>query len=762
MHTHRVSTKTIAIIILVIGIIISSLLLISFHSSFLQHRYQQQKDYTGQPYYDHGPPAILPNITFHNNNNNNSSRSPSSTSPPPSRIIEIPTNNSRILIYPDVAKNTTTKKTMTTNVRWNHHDSNGSPCFSPQLNSKSWLESKRLGNNDNDDNNSSRFIIDNEYVKFSILNIESLFSSSVSSLKNNDDDDDDETNSQEILRHTICAKTSRFLNLKFSSSSTDKDDDNNNKTSADTTANNQATIRYLSLRLLYLSIHVHQHRHAMKEAEYRLNNNNNKCENEMKKRNIGRFDFECQDAKFLIVPLKPSGLGAQVRLVMAPALMAGIASDRIVLFINGSPVGPKFIREPWILSSCTRRDKQCFFLPDSPCVLTNDEISNATILENSERRLLFRTGQLPDHIQNNDRVVVMDMAGRPQRTPENFRNRITHIAKEYIINPLLKVNPKDPRLPLLLAAVDYILQEDNDNNDDSLFYYYGRNSQAHHAMVFFAMRPNFHFAQKIDNIIDHVIFEGNDNQNNHRIDLALGLPIRASDKCIDESECPSFETYIQLMQSIWDKNENNLLNVRRDIATSSNIEEHLLNTSIILTSESSEIFQAQQNMIIQDQQQQQQQSNNRSSDNLLSFPYKFVTNKYDVLQNTGDPARLNLTDASGITSSKEDILLSALTSLKMQFYAKYTIGNCCSNYHLLLFDFLKDGCGAATASTSTTTTGDGRHGGDDQHVATCMQDHDDERFRICCGWTKTEKCLAKRSEREALQTKEKQLKSIVK
>ena len=501
----------------------------------------------------------------------------------------------------------------------------------------------------------------------------------------------------------------------------------------------------------------------MKEAEYRLNNNNNKkCENEMKKRKIGRFDFECQDAKFLIVPLKPSGLGAQVRLVMAPALMAGIASDRIVLFINGSPVGPKFIREPWILSSCTRRDKQCFFLPDSPCVVTNDEISNATILENSERRKLFRTGQLPDHIQKNDRVVVMDMAGRPQRTPTNFRNRITHIAKEYIINPLRKENPKDPRLPLLLAAVDYILQEDNDNDDDSLFYYYGRNSQAHHAMVFFAMRPSLHFAQKIDNIIDHVIFEGNDNQNNHRIDLALGLPIRASDKCIDESECPSFETYIQLMQSIWDKNENNLLNVRRDIATSSNIEEHLLNTSIILTSESSEIFQAQQNMIIQEQ-QQQQQSNNRSSDNLLSFPYKFVTNKYDVLQNTGDPARLNLTDASGITSSKEDILLSALTSLKMQFYAKYTIGNCCSNYHLLLFDFLKDGCGAATASTSTTTTtGNGRHGGDDQHVATCMQDHDDERFRICCGWTKTEKCLAKRSEREALQTKEKQLKSIVK
>jgi hypothetical protein len=742
MRTHYcVSTKTIVINILVIGITISSLLLISFHykSSLLQHRYGQ--------YYDHGPP-ILPNITFHNNNN--SSRSSTST------------NNSRMIISPHVAKNTTSSTTTTTTnltttiIQQKYSNSDDyPPCFSPQLNSKSWLESKRLGNNNDDDNDnnnndtSSRFIVDNEYVKSSILNIESLFSSSSSSSSsfNNNSDDVDEINSQNILRHTICAKSSRFLNLKFSSSSTDNDD------SADITVNNQATIRYLSLRLLYMSIHVHQHMHAMKEAEYRLNNINNKCENEMKKRNIGKFDFECQDAKFLIVPLKQSGLGAQVRLVMAPALMAGIASDRIVLFVNGSPVGPKFIREPWMLSSCPRKDKQCFFLPDSPCVVTYDEIANATILEKSERRLLFKTGQLPDHIQHNDRVVLMNMAARPQRTPTNFRNRITHIAKEYIINPLLKANPKDPRLPLLFAAVDYILQEDNDN-DDSLFYYYGRNFQAHHAMVFFAMRPNFHFAHRIDDIVDRVIFEGgSNNRNNHRTDLALGLPIRASDKCIDESECPSFETYMQLMQSIWNKNEKNLLNVRQGVAMSSNIEEHLLNTSIILTSESSDIFQAQQNMIVREQ---QQQSNNRSN-NLLSFPYKFVTNKYDVLQNTGSPYAMIA--AANVTSSKEEILLSTFTSLKMQFYAKYTIGNCCSNHHLLLFDFLKEGCGAA--ATSTATTGRGRDGdGGDQHVTTCMQDHDDERFRICCGWTKTEKCLAKRSEREALQTKEKQLKSI--
>eukprot|EP00751_Fragilariopsis_kerguelensis_P021224 CAMPEP_0170888014 /NCGR_PEP_ID=MMETSP0734-20130129/38110_1 /TAXON_ID=186038 /ORGANISM="Fragilariopsis kerguelensis, Strain L26-C5" /LENGTH=675 /DNA_ID=CAMNT_0011275311 /DNA_START=644 /DNA_END=2674 /DNA_ORIENTATION=- len=627
------------------------------------------------------------------------------------------------------------------------------PCFPTHLNSKLWLESKRLGNNDNDNNHndSSRFDIDNGYVKTSILKIESLLSSSNNNNNNNDhaddhvDVDDEEINSQNILRHTVCTRTSKFLTLKFSSSINDDNDANTRNVLYNTSSNAITTIQQLSFRLLYLSVHVHQHRHAVKEAGYRLQNaasdkNEKRCEQEMKTRNIGKFDFECRDAKFLVVPLKQSGLGAQLRLVAAPALIAGIASDRIVLFVNGSPVGPKFIREPWILSSCPRRDKQCFFLPDSPCVVTHSEIENATTIGKSERRLLFKTtGQLPIHIQN-DRVVVMNMAGRPQRIPTNFRNRIAHIAKEYIINPLLKVNPTDRRLPLLFAAVDNILEVEDesvgDDDDKDLFYYYGRNSQAHHAMVFFAMRPNFIFSQRIDENIDLIIFKGkgtdddNNNSNSnskHRADFALGLPIRASDKCIDESECPSFEMYMELIQSMWNKNENNLLNIRQEIAMLSNTEEKLLKTSIILTSESPDILQAQKIF------QQHQGGNGSSNNSLLSFPFKFVTNKFDVLQNTGDPSAMTTSSSSSnSSSSKEEILLSAITSLKMQLYAKYNTGNCCSNHHLLLFDFL-EGCG----------------GGD--HIATCMQNHEDEKFRICCGWTKTEICVTKRSEREAVQ-----------
>eukprot|EP00536_Pseudo-nitzschia_multiseries_P001583 jgi/Psemu1/300844/fgenesh1_kg.20_\ len=128
--------------------------------------------------------------------------------------------------------------------------------------------------------------------------------------------------------------------------------------------------------------------------------------------------------------------------------------------------------------------------------------------------------------------------------------------------------------------------------------------------------------------------------------------------------------------------------------------------------------------------QSRSSNNNNRHNNNLSFPFKFVTNRFDVLPNTGNPSKLS----ESSEHSPEEVLLSALASLKIQLYAKYTVGNCCSNHHLLLFDFLKEGCGA----------------GDMDHVATCMQDHEDARFRICCGWTKTEECVAKRLERETL------------
>jgi hypothetical protein len=70
-------------------------------------------------------------------------------------------------------------------------------------------------------------------------------------------------------------------------------------------------------------------------------------------------------------------------------------------------------------------------------------------------------------------------------------------------------------------------------------------------------------------------------------------------------------------------------------------------------------------------------------------------------------------------------MLSAISSLKAQLLPRITIGNCCSNFHTLLNDFLSEGCGAASDNTFL-----------------CLQENEDPILRVCCGWHK--KCIAEK------------------
>lgn len=62
-------------------------------------------------------------------------------------------------------------------------------------------------------------------------------------------------------------------------------------------------------------------------------------------------------------------------------------------------------------------------------------------------------------------------------------------------------------------------------------------------------------------------------------------------------------------------------------------------------------------------------------------------------------------------------MLSAMSSLKAQLLPRISIGNCCSNFHVLLNDLLSEGCGAAS---------------DNKFL--CLQEYDDPALRVCCGW----------------------------
>ena len=71
---------------------------------------------------------------------------------------------------------------------------------------------------------------------------------------------------------------------------------------------------------------------------------------------------------------------------------------------------------------------------------------------------------------------------------------------------------------------------------------------------------------------------------------------------------------------------------------------------------------------------------NNSSQHLSSLP---------VWQNRG----------MGMAADPDANMLSSMSSLKAQLLPRLSIGNCCSNFHTLLSDFLVEGCGAASENT---------------------------------------------------------------
>ena len=147
----------------------------------------------------------------------------------------------------------------------------------------------------------------------------------------------------------------------------------------------------------YLSLHYHQHRYAIPEAEQRYNTGSARdgCAPVSQaglthKYGVGRFDYECPGAKYLVMSLHQVGRGAIVRSGIVPALLL---TNRVVLLLNNVPksvnVPNDQLPDTWPLVSCPRQDYQCFFWPLFPCVLTEEDITDAYALNASESLGLF-------------------------------------------------------------------------------------------------------------------------------------------------------------------------------------------------------------------------------------------------------------------------------------------------------------------------------------------------------------------------------------
>ena len=330
-----------------------------------------------------------------------------------------------------------------------------------------------------------------------------------------------------LLAQTICLPQSQFRNTSVTLG-----------TSGGTATTNQdvlprdALIRQWAVKLIYLALHYHQHKYAIPEAEQRYDTApaSDGCPQLSQveltnKYGVGRFDYECPGAKYLIISLRMVGLGANVRSGIVPALMLGLMTDRIVLLTNNIPESvpvPIYkLHESWPLASCPREDFQCFFWPTSPCVLTEEDITNAYALNTSESRDLH-DGIIP-HYADHQKVWFWDTDLLPihdYHAPS--ADKLYAYAQQ-----LLSRQPEWMRSEykdVLQQAVEYI------RNDDGIregFQFTNSRSKIQHTLTIYALRPLPHLAKMLETQLRDII------PDNFNPNYSIGLPVRGSSRLCD-------------------------------------------------------------------------------------------------------------------------------------------------------------------------------------------------------------------------------------
>lgn len=160
---------------------------------------------------------------------------------------------------------------------------------------------------------------------------------------------------------------------------------------------------------------------------------------------------------------------------------------------------------------------------------------------------------------------------------------------------------------------------------------------------------------------------------------------------------------MQAAAEAWNKHSNDAKPV---VATTRN-------PTILFTTESREVVEAQKQFILANHSSPFYQQYNLSFD--------FVVNHHDVTPDTGylPHAVVVVAEEDDDSFTADDAMLSAVSSFQLQLLARTSVGNCCSHFHHLLNDFLMEGCGAAHANQFM-----------------CLQESDDPLLHVCCAWHK--------------------------
>jgi len=183
----------------------------------------------------------------------------------------------------------------------------------------------------------------------------------------------------------------------------------------------------------------------------------------------------------------------------------------------------------------------------------------------------------------------------------------------------------------------------------------------------------------------------------------------ASDKCEVESDCLPVGHYMKVATQLWMEHSSG-----KYAATDTG---SVTPTSVIITTESRDVLLELANYTA-----------SKSVNKRIPFPVRIITNHHDVLQGTGFFEEMDHSSTSIKNVTADGAMLSAISSLRLQLATRVTTGNCCSNFHLLLSDFLRSGCGANNDNTFQ-----------------CLQDNADPNLRPCCSWDKSMVCLSRKN-----------------
>lgn len=474
----------------------------------------------------------------------------------------------------------------------------------PFNNSQRWLQGPRFGNLQNDP------LMSEELAKSMILDV---YNAPLAH---------DQSGLQSLMQRTICHPKSRLVNSTYQSHDTLEDD---------------RLVRLWSVKLIYLAVHYHQHRLAIPEALARYDNTTTSTclskEQLARDHGVGELDYECPNAKYLIMGLGGNGLGANVRGGMVPALAIGLMTDRVVVFVNNANVGPKHVQEPWALASCPRRDYQCFFLPLTPCTLTQEDIANAYTLSVDESNGLTRKNVLPDSSLNKHKVWRFQSSSMPISTFLKVAADSLHkYATDFIA--ALPASTQTENIAVLQKAAEAIRIEDDHRQG---YHYTAASNKIQHALTLYSMRPNPSNAAKLDNIMNDITPYDFDPE------MAVGLPVRgtlarssisnhsdlrsdptwltifrsffslmvivASDKCKGESECLSFDQHMQVTSQMWQIHQN--------------LTDAKVHPTVVFTTEATSMVAEQKAFVAE----------NRT--HLYPFHFNFVTNTHDVTPDSG-------------------------------------------------------------------------------------------------------------------------------